>query len=353
MLLSEKPKAFGHLFVEVIKKNLCSFCGACLASCDAGVIDARDESPAITGKCTLCEICYYQCPVANPPSPELEQKLFGRKRGTGDEAELGVFRAVYSARAVGDEIRRVAQDGGVVTALLVCALREALADAAVVVGVEESRPWMPRPMVATVSQDLLRASGTKYVAAPVLIGLREAVLNLSKKKVAFVGTPCQIRAVRNMQYAPRGYLKLGGAVAFTIGLFCWESFYYNRLIEYLKGKDIDLAGVTKFSIEGGRFRLFKKADLIFDESVKDLRDCAREACHTCPDLTSEYADVSVGRQGSSVGWSTVIVRSEMGEKLFRVACEKGLLEHKPIEGEMMGKLVKAARSKRVIAAKSG
>ena len=211
---------------------------------------------------------------------------------------------------------------------------------------------MPMPMVAATPRELLKASGTKYVAAPALRGLREAVMNFLKQKVAFVGTPCQIRAIRNMQFAPRGYLKLGDAVTFTIGLFCWEGFYYKKLVEeYIRGKGIDPAEVTKFSIEEGRFRLFKGGDLILDERVKEVGGCAREACHTCPELTSEYADLSVGHQGSQAGWSTVIVRSEAGENLFKLACEKGFLEHKSVEGEMMGRLVKVARAKRAIAAK--
>ena len=348
MVMFERPKAFGHLSAEVIKKGLCSLCGACLASCDEGVIDIRDEEPVLTGKCVACGICYYQCPAKNPPSPELEESIFGRRRGNGDEAELGVFRAIHSARATEEEVHKVAQDGGVVTALLMCALREDLADAAVVVGMDEDKPWMPKPVVATVPQDLLNASGTKYVSAPVLLGLREATVNFLKRKVALVGTPCQIRALRNMQHSPRGYLKLGDAVVFTIGLFCWESFYYGKLVsEYLQGKKgIDPAEVTKFSIGEGKFRLFKGGNLIFQGGVKNLKDYARGACRTCPDFTSEYADISVGRAGSSAGWSTVIMRSEAGEKLFRVACEKGFLEHRPVEGEMMDRLLRTARSKR-------
>jgi coenzyme F420 hydrogenase subunit beta len=347
--LSERPKLFEHLFKEVIKENRCSLCGACLASCpDEGIIEIRNEKPAISGKCMLCGICYYQCPAANPPTSDLEEKIFGRKRGNEDEAGLGVFRAIYSARATKEEIREVAQDGGVVTALLACALRKTMIDAAVVVGVEENKPWMPRPMVAIDFQDLLKSSGTKYVSAPLLIGLREAVANFSMQKVALVGTPCQVRAVRNMQYAPRGCLKLGDAVAFTIGLFCWESFYYSRLMEgYLqKEKDIDPTEVTKFSIEKGKLRLFKEEDLIFEVGVKKIGDLAREACHACLDFTSEYADISVGNQGSPAGWSTVIVRSEAGEKLFRVAREKGYIECRPMKEKGMDKLVKLARSKR-------
>lgn len=345
--MSEKPKVFGHLFAEVVKKGLCSLCGACIASCDEGVIDIRDEEPAITGKCIACGICHYQCPAKNPPSPELEERIFGKERGTEDEAELGVFRAIYSAKARDGDVHKVAQDGGVVTALLACTFRENLADAAVVVGVERDKPWMPKPMVATVYQDLLKTSGTKYVSAPVLLGLREAVVNYLKREVALVGTPCQIRALRNMQHSPRGYLKLGGAVIFAIGLFCWESFSYKLVSDYLqKQKGIDPAGVKKFSIEAGRFRLFREGKLIFEEAVKNLKGYARGACHTCQDFTSEYADISVGHVGSSAGWSTVIVRSEAGERLFRVACEKGFLEHRPLEKEMIDKLLKTARSKR-------
>ncbi len=39
-------------------------------------------------------------------------------------------------------------------------------------------------------------------------------------------------------------------------------------------------------------------------------------CNFCDDFSNKYADISVGSVGSPNGYSTVIVRSEVGEKLL-------------------------------------
>ena len=45
----------------------------------------------------------------------------------------------------------------------------------------------------------------------------------------------------------------------------------------------------------------------------------RSGCGFCDDLVSRLADISIGSIGSPDGYSTVIVRSERGEKLLEAA----------------------------------
>ncbi|HUS88244.1 MAG TPA: Coenzyme F420 hydrogenase/dehydrogenase, beta subunit C-terminal domain, partial [Desulfosporosinus sp.] len=51
-------------------------------------------------------------------------------------------------------------------------------------------------------------------------------------------------------------------------------------------------------------------------SVKELNNTVEERCLDCADFTAKYSDISVGSVGSDDGYSTVIVRSDVGEKLF-------------------------------------
>ena len=51
--------------------------------------------------------------------------------------------------------------------------------------------------------------------------------------------------------------------------------------------------------------------------VKDLIGASEAACRFCDDFTSTLADVSVGSVGSTSGYSTVIVRSPVGEHLVK------------------------------------
>lgn len=51
--------------------------------------------------------------------------------------------------------------------------------------------------------------------------------------------------------------------------------------------------------------------------VKDLDCAAEKACNYCGDFTAQFADISIGSVGSKKGYSTVIVRSKVGDKLLR------------------------------------
>jgi coenzyme F420 hydrogenase subunit beta len=50
--------------------------------------------------------------------------------------------------------------------------------------------------------------------------------------------------------------------------------------------------------------------------VRDLVNEVRAGCSFCDDLVSRLADISLGSIGSPDGYSTVIVRSERGERLL-------------------------------------
>ena len=92
---------------------------------------------------------------------------------------------------------------------------------------------------------------------------------------------------------------------------------------------------------GGRF-------LYGDLDAGKVKKLVRPCCHICEDFTGEYADVSVGNVGTPDGWSTVIVRTEAGEKAFRAAVDSGLLEAQPVEGFDLGDTLvhRLARMKR-------
>jgi coenzyme F420-reducing hydrogenase beta subunit len=47
-----------------------------------------------------------------------------------------------------------------------------------------------------------------------------------------------------------------------------------------------------------------------------LNNAVEERCINCLDFTAKYSDISVGSVGSDEGYSTVIVRSDVGEKLL-------------------------------------
>jgi len=71
--------------------------------------------------------------------------------------------------------------------------------------------------------------------------------------------------------------------------------------------------------------------------IKVVAPLARKGCHFCQDYTSYYADISVGSVGSDDGWSTVFVRTEIGEKYINKVNDIEWTD-KPVNKEIVKKL---------------
>jgi coenzyme F420 hydrogenase subunit beta len=150
------------------------------------------------------------------------------------------------------------------------------------------------------------------------------------KRIGFVGTPCQINAVRKIQMGLKRFAKVLG---FTIGLMCTESFLYEGLMEKEIQEKLGISpgDVKKMNIKG-RILVTTKKGQTSSVSLKTAKKYARKKCNLCNDFSAELADISTGGVGMS-GWTFTILRTEKGVELFENAEKDGLLETKTIEGE--------------------
>ncbi len=342
----DKPKLFGSLITQVIRTNLCSFCGACMAACPINVLWPAGEQPTLVGACALCEICYYQCPNVEFSSDDVEMLLHSRIRRSDEP--LGISRGTFVGKATKNEILSRAQDGGVVTALLAYALEIKLIDAAVVAGRDSN--WRAKPEVATKYDDLVKGAGTKYTVSPTLLGVRSAVDEYQKTRVGLVGTPCQIKAVRRIQTSPLGNIRLAQAMTLSIGLFCMESYAYDPLVQtYLVGKGIDPLSVTRMGIKKGSFIAWSGENELLHVPLREVDAFVRNSCKHCEDFTAEYSDISVGGIGCPNGYSTVIARTEKGLELLKNAEKAGYIELRELKSDEKGylKVVNMAQTKKL------
>jgi coenzyme F420 hydrogenase subunit beta len=342
----EKPKLFGNLITQVIRPNLCTFCGACMAVCPVNVLWPVGEQPSLIGSCALCEICYYQCPTVEFSSDDVETFLFNRTRRPDEP--IGITGGIFVGRAKRPEIQSQAQDGGIVTALLAYALESKIIDAAVVAGRDSK--WIAKPLVATKYEDLVNSAGTKYTPSPTLLGVRSAMDDYVRKRVGVVGTPCQIKAVRRIQTSPLGDLRLAKAITLSIGLFCMESYAYDQLVEkYVVSKGIDPLNVTRMGIKKGSFIVWSGESELLHVPLKEIDAFVRNSCKQCDDFTAEYADISVGGIGCPDSYSTIVPRTLKGLELLKNAERAGYLETRELKPDAKGylKVVKMAETKRL------
>ncbi|MFW9847012.1 MAG: coenzyme F420 hydrogenase/dehydrogenase beta subunit N-terminal domain-containing protein, partial [Candidatus Thorarchaeota archaeon] len=221
-----KRFAFKKLEREIISSGVCTECGACVSNCPVDALEADYSTgkyvPILTGKCTACGICYANCP----------RTYFYR------DTLLGNVRSAWKAKAAAT-VEGV-QDGGAVTALLKYMLESKRIEAAVVVHQDPDKPWMPVVKVAENAEEIDRSAGSFYTHAPTVQGVVQA-LKQGAKKLAVVGTSCNIDAVHNMEVSPSGPIKaLKGAEAIKLGLFCTKSYNHPELVKFLADAGVDI-----------------------------------------------------------------------------------------------------------------
>jgi coenzyme F420 hydrogenase subunit beta len=312
---------------DVVSCRKCAGCGACTIVCPFNCLEYADEKPNLVKECKICGICAQICPHYKWSWSKTENFVFGRERKI--EEEFGVYRRLAIAQAKDERILKVGQDGGVVTALLLFALNNGLIDSAVVSGISREKPFYPIPKIATTVEEILESAGTRYSYSPNLLALPEA-LEQKKTNVAFVGTPCQIHAVRKMQIA--GLKRYTSPLKFLIGLMCSEGFTYEGLMEkHIHEKlGINLNDIRKINIKG-------KMLATTDSGVKtiplaEIKQYARKSCSFCDDFSSELADISAG--GLELDkWTFIIIRTEKGEKLFADAEKAKVIKTRDVKEE--------------------
>lgn len=323
------PELFAHLLKSVIRPGLCLGCGTCVGSCPFLSLEFVEGVPTLKRRCEACGICFAQCPHVGSQA-ELERAVFGRNAEEGEPA--GIVEQAFSVRARDADILARCQDGGAVTALLAALLEGGFIDGAVVMGVGDS-PWLPAPKVATTREELLACAGTKYARGPLTPALRDAADLYARERVAVVGTPCQIKAMRRMRSSELAAYRLGERVGLCIGLFCWQAFSYKGLFEEELGEKlrIPLAEVVKFDIKRGKFVAYFKGKPKRELPLESLTKHACPPCKLCVDFSAELADISVGAAGSPPDHSTVLLRTPAGIEAFEFARKARVLDIQPLE----------------------
>ncbi|MHA1986772.1 MAG: Coenzyme F420 hydrogenase/dehydrogenase, beta subunit C-terminal domain [Promethearchaeota archaeon] len=325
------PENFREHYFEpvsiVFDAGVCCQCGWCSSVCPVNAINVTADTLEIDeNTCMKCGLCFTVCPRSFPID-QATKSINKLDKSLKYSEKINGFINTYSGSTTKDEIKQVRQDGGIVTSILEYLLENKLVDAIVAVQ-HSSDLWRPEPVIVDKVEDLYKTGGTKYANSPSLSIIEKTK---SYENIAVVGVPCMMKAIEKGRMLPSG-LPFFKNIKYKIGLFCMESFSYEDIIKLTKDQfKKDIKELTKMNIDKGKFIINLKSGEELNVPLKEVQSYARNNCHYCEDLTSDYADISVGSIGSQGGWSTVITRSKEGEKIYKAIIKAGLIESKSLK----------------------
>ncbi|MEO8040952.1 MAG: Coenzyme F420 hydrogenase/dehydrogenase, beta subunit C-terminal domain [Betaproteobacteria bacterium] len=273
--------------------------------------------------CTDCGIsrssdpkrCGRACQFIKPDYAGLEARVHGRARDPErpDELHFGPFRRMVRAALVAP--RPGAQWTGIVTRIGERLLETGAVDAVLTMAPDPDDRWRPVPVLVTTAAGMAQCRGMRMGYAP-LLALLEPARARGYKRLAIIGIPCQVYALRALEQ------ELGFERLYVIGTPCSDNTTTERFHQFLALLSDDPDTITYLE-----FRADYKVELRFsDGRVKAIpflmlplsqlpNDFFPLTCRTCVDYTNVLADITVGYMGGQ-GEQWLLVRNERGEELL-------------------------------------
>ncbi|MEM9227972.1 MAG: Coenzyme F420 hydrogenase/dehydrogenase, beta subunit C-terminal domain [Pseudomonadota bacterium] len=273
--------------------------------------------------CTDCGIsrtdtpqnCGRACQFIQPDYPALEKRVHGRMRDPerGDERFFGPYLAMYEASMI--RPAPGAQWTGLTTGLAEQLLAAGAVDAVICMGPDPQDRWRPRPIIVTSPEGMAQARGMRMGYAPLLAALAPARA-AGHRKIAVIGIPCQIYAVRALE-AEWGFDEI-----LVIGTPCSDNTSTENFHRFLR-----LLTPTPENVTYLEFRADYRVEMRFADGSRreipflnlPLSDLPADffplTCRTCVDYTNSLADITVGYMAGR-GRQWIIVRNARGKRML-------------------------------------
>jgi coenzyme F420 hydrogenase subunit beta len=283
----------------------------------------RDAAPR--GLCTDCGVsrmqnakaCGVACQFIKPDYPRLEAAVHGRARDPSrpDELHFGPFRQML--RASLKPPRAGAQWTGITTRLAEKLLEAGAVTAVLTMAPDPDDKWKPVPVLVTKPEAMAACRGMRMGYAP-LLALLEPAAAAGHKRIAVIGIPCQVYALRALE------ARLGLDALYVIGTPCSDNTTTENFHRFL-----ELLSDQPDSITYLEFRADYHVELRFaDGSTREIpflqlpisqlpSDFFPLTCRSCVDYTNVLADITVGYMGGQ-GEQWLLVRNARGEELLRL-----------------------------------
>lgn len=353
MCMSTEYNANHHID-EVVKSDLCTGCGTCVALCPSNAIklnrnnDGSYEPHIKSENCKSCGSCFRVCPGKGIDYKLLNEFVFSQN--VTDEL-LGNSLGFYLGRSMDKNILKAAASGGLVSSLLVFALEENIIDGALLVRMNSNNPFEPEVFIARTREEILSAAQSKYLPVPLNWKLKKLV---EKGGVfAVVALPCHMHGIRNAEMVDE---RIRNKIKLHLGLMCSHTLNLYALEYLLKKFKIKKENVREIKFKEGEWpgrvtiKLYRGKDitvarprlsLFFNTYLFTPRRCTQ-----CSDFINEFSDISFGDAWSEKdktnrrGESLIVTKTSIGEEILQKAKSKGKIDITEVDRE---EILKAQR----------
>ena len=277
---------------RLCEENLCTGCGACITSCPKQCISYRlgelgHKYPIINiTDCIECGACSKSCPVLHPE-------------------DLNKPTHAYAAWSKNDKLYKTSTSGAISAELASFVIEQG----GVVYGCAYCEEVTVRHIRIDNSCDLHRIQGSKYAQSDIVGALPQIKEDLKKGlKVLFLGTPCQIAAIRK---TIKGNLTTN---LFLVDILCYGVPSNKLLKDYLVDERHlnlhDITNVTFRDEEQYVLKVFNNDRIILEASSRWAKDNSdndlylnmftyrhgfRPSCFTCRYHSRErISDLTIG-----------------------------------------------------------
>lgn len=312
----------------VIEKNHCMVCGGCSLVCPTNAIsmeynkEAGLYRPIINSKkCIDCGKCENVCPSNHQST----------------EGMIGNYISIYLAHSKDLYVRHLATSGGVINSFVRYILDEKVVEYVLLTRYDASSPIEASAILLSKNEceemkKKPRDYASRYVVVPILETLKN--FDIEKRKIAVVGTPCQLQALKKIIGRLNDNIIL-------IGLACSGGMRFTATEEY---KRLKKAGNATMYYRGNGWPgtnnlISDKVDLEYNhlgslyERMFSSQIFKNPGCRYCKDHFAEQADISFCDywdieeiQNEKEGNSCIIVRSKKARQLFNDLVENDYIE---------------------------
>lgn len=311
---------------KIIKSNNCFKCGMCKSVCQFDAISVKANTKTgfydiqVSNElCKNCGKCVKSCPAQN-----VENEI-------NTNSPLGNYTELCLAHSLNDNVRNMATSGGVVNSIVRYMIDNDKIDSVLMIQEDINSEFnLCAVKITKENCDMLLNAPRKFASRYTSFPLLSKFEKNKDERLAVVGTPCQIKALKDFN-------------VFKIGIACSGAVSYNAT-QFIKNEYADKDYHIYYRGKGwsGYNSLEKNDDIIETkhlgsnfEKLFSSQIFKNPACCNCDDHFAKYADISFFDYWNSEelknekkGNSAVIIRSEAAKQIFNDAVDKNYIEVK-------------------------